>query len=258
MGQQFQLFSWNVNGIRATINKGFWTWFEAQQADVVGLQETKISAHQLLDDMTQRPGYHSYWSHAEKAGYSGTATFTKQKPLSVSYALGVPELDCEGRTVITEFPEFTLYNIYYPNGQRGDDRLQYKLRFYDALLDHANNQRAQGKKLVLCGDFNTAHKPIDLARPKANENVSGFLPIERAWMDKFVAAGYIDTFREFCDEPDQYSWWNMRARARERNVGWRIDYFFVSDNLKSNLVGANIHPDVMGSDHCPVSLILEF
>lgn len=257
-GKKIRLVSWNVNGIRAGIRKGFFDWMAQDNPDILGLQETKISAHQLTPQMTEREGYQSYWSHAEKAGYSGTVVYTKPKPLSVSYGFDIPEFDSEGRTVVTEYPEFTFINIYYPNGQRGDDRLDYKMRFYDALLDYANGLRKAGKKLVLCGDFNTAHKPIDLARPKANENVSGFLPIERAWMDKFVAEGYIDTFREYCDEPDQYSWWNMRARARERNVGWRIDYFFVSDDLKPNLVGADIHQDVMGSDHCPVSLTLQF
>ncbi len=249
------LVSWNVNGIRAGIKKGFFDWFDATQPDMLALQETKIQGHQLTLEMTQRPGYHSYWAHADKAGYSGVAVFTKTEPDNVLYGFDLdPIFDSEGRILMLEYPTYVFYGIYFPNGQRGDDRLQYKMDFYDAFLEHAQAQRAKGKGVIVCGDVNTAHKPIDLARPKANEKVSGFLPQERAWMDKLIAHGYTDTFRQFNDEPDQYSWWNMRSRARERNVGWRIDYFFVSEELTPNLKGAAIHQDVMGSDHCPVSL----
>ncbi len=256
--KHLRLYSWNVNGIRAVIKKGFWDWFNATQPDILGLQETKISGDQLTLEMASIQGYHTYWSHAEKRGYSGVALFTKEEPLSIREGLGIERFDREGRVIIAEYPEFILYNIYWPNGQRGDERLQYKLAFYDAFLDQVNELKAQGKALVMCGDLNTAHKEIDLARPKANEKTSGFLPVERAWVDKFVGCGYIDTFREFCQEPEQYSWWNQRSFARERNVGWRIDYFFVTPNLKGNLVNAAIHPDVMGSDHCPISLELKF
>ncbi len=257
-GKTYSLYSWNVNGIRAGIKKGFWEWLQKEQPDVIGLQETKISADQLTKDMLEQEGYHSYWSHAEKRGYSGEAIFTKEEHHSVSEGLSVAEFDRQGRLLVDENPEFVYYTIYYPNGQRDDERLDYKMRFYDAFLEHAEAKRKEGKKLIVCGDVNTAHKPIDLARPKANEKISGFLPIERAWMDKLVDHGYVDTFREFCDEPDQYSWWNMRSAARERNVGWRIDYFFVTEDLKANLKGADIHQDVMGSDHCPVSVKMEF
>lgn len=256
-----RLASWNVNGIRSVIKKElFFPWLDAQQFDIIGLQETKISADLLTEEMTKSHGYHSFWSHhVEKKGYSGVALLTRGKPLSVCEGFGgLEKFDAEGRILIAEYENFVIYNIYYPNGERSPERLQYKLEFYDALYDHVLMMRAQGKKLVLCGDFNTAHKPIDLARPKENENRSGFLPIERAWMDKFVEAGFIDTFRFFHDEPDQYSWWNVRTRARERNVGWRIDYFFVSDNLKDNLAGADIQQQVFGSDHCPVTLELKF
>lgn len=256
--REIRLVSWNVNGIRAVIKKGFWEWFDALQPDVLGLQETKISSDQLTLDMVQRHGYHSHWSHAEKRGYSGVAVFTKEEPLRVQEGFGVKEFDGEGRVLFLEYPDFVFYNIYYPNGQRGVDRLQYKMAFYDAFLAHAEAQRAQGKSVVICGDVNTAHREIDLARPKENQDTSGFLPIERAWMDKFFSHGYVDTFRHFCQDPHQYSWWNMRSAARERNVGWRIDYFFVSENLLPNLVSAAIHPDVLGSDHCPVSLTLAF
>ncbi len=254
---EIALYSWNVNGIRAVHKKGFLDWVTQTQPDILGLQETKISAEQLTPDLTEIPGYRSYWTHPHtKKGYSGVAIFTKQEPVSVKEGLGVPDYDEEGRTLIAEFDTFVLFNIYFPNGQRGDDRLQYKMGFYDAFLDVFNAYRAKGKPLIVCGDFNTAHKPIDLARPKENEKVSGFLPIERAWMDKFVGEGYLDTFRLVNQEPNQYSWWNMRSRARERNVGWRIDYFFMTPDLEPRMTGAAIHPEVMGSDHCPVSLKL--
>ncbi len=256
--KRLKLYSWNINGIRAAIKKGFWEWFDETSPDILGLQETKISGDQLTLDMVSRAGYHSYWAHAEKRGYSGVAVFTKEKPLAVHYGLGIERFDSEGRVLVLEFPEFVFYTIYYPNGQRGEDRLQYKMDFYDAFLDHVNGYRKAGKRVIFCGDVNTAHRPIDLARPKANEKTSGFLPIERAWMDKLVDEGYLDTFREFHpDEPDRYSWWNMRSRARERNVGWRIDYFFTSPNMKDNLLSADILDDVMGSDHCPVMLEVE-
>ncbi|MBK8189504.1 MAG: exodeoxyribonuclease III [Vampirovibrionales bacterium] len=251
-----RLVSWNVNGFRAVVKKGFWDWLEAEQPDIVGLQETKISSDQLTLDLAQREGYHLYWSHAEKRGYSGVAILSKQEPLSVREGLGIPQFDSEGRVLIAEYPDFVFYNIYYPNGQRGEERLRYKLAFYDAFLAHADAMRAQGKSLVIGGDYNTAHKEIDLARPKANETVSGFLPIERAWLDRLVAHGYVDTFRERCDAPHRYSWWNMRTRARERNVGWRIDYFFVSDDARARIVEAEIHDQIEGSDHCPISLTL--
>lgn len=251
-----QLISFNVNGIRAIAKKGFFEWVQAAQPYILGLQETKIQADQLTKDLTEIPGYTSYWSHAEKKGYSGTALFCKEPPLKVWEGLGVDAFDHEGRTLVAEYPDFVLYNIYFPNGQMNEERLKFKLGFYDAFLETFNRLRDQGKRVIVCGDFNTAHKPIDLARPKENEGTSGFLPIERAWMDKFVDEGYIDTFRHYCCDPDRYSWWNMRARARERNVGWRIDYFFAAPNVLPMMKYADIHDEVMGSDHCPVSLTL--
>ncbi|MFN8614902.1 MAG: exodeoxyribonuclease III [Vampirovibrionales bacterium] len=253
------LYSWNVNGLRAVVNKGFWDWFDTTQADIVALQETKIASDQLTFELTQRPGYHSYWNHAEKRGYSGVAVFTKHEPLNVRTGFGLdPALDREGRTLILDYPDWVFYGIYFPNGQNGEERLSYKMAFYDAFLEHAQNERAQGKSIVVCGDVNTAHQTIDLARPKENQKVSGFLPIEREWMDKWVAAGYTDTFRHHHPElANQYSWWNLRSAARERNVGWRIDYFFTSNDLVPHITQAAIHPNVMGSDHCPVSLSLQ-
>lgn len=256
MADSVNLVSWNVNGIRATMKKGFMDWLNEAQPDVLGLQESKISADQLVPELTDLPGYTSYWSHAEKKGYSGVVIYSKTTPDCVREGLGIPEFDREGRVLIAEYPTFTLYNIYFPNGQMSPERLAYKMAFYDAFLATFNRDRDAGKQVIVCGDFNTAHHAIDLARPKENEKVSGFLPIERAWMDTFVGEGYVDTFRAFCDEPHQYSWWNMRSGARARNVGWRIDYFFVEEALRSRMINARIHQDVMGSDHCPVSLDL--
>jgi len=257
--QRLKLVSWNVNGFRAVLKKGFMDWLNDTQPDILGLQETKISAHQLTADMTHPAGYHTFWNHAERAGYSGTALFTKEQPLKVSRGFGLIEWDDEGRVIMAEYPHFVLYNIYYPNGGRGEERIAYKLGFYDAFLAHAEALRKVGKPIIACGDFNTAHHPIDLARPKENETVTGFLPSERAWLDKFVNHGYIDTFRHFYpQERDMYSWWHMRTFARERNVGWRIDYFFTSNELKPYLGDASIDMDVMGSDHCPVTLTLQF
>lgn len=256
---QVKLVSWNVNGIRSVCKKGFLEWLATEQPDILGIQETKIDGEKLVEDFTHPPGYQTFWSHCqEKKGYSGVAIYTKIPPLRVVEGMGVPAYDTEGRTLMAEFENFILFNIYYPNGQRSEERLTYKMNFYAAFLQAANQLKDQGKPLVICGDFNTAHFPIDLARPKENEKVSGFLPIERAWMDEFVSHGYVDTFRVFHPEPNRYSWWNVRSRARERNVGWRIDYFFVSPDLRTHLTDADIHDQVLGSDHCPVSVTLSF
>jgi exodeoxyribonuclease-3 len=193
---------------------------------------------------------------SRKKGYSGVATFAKDKPLGVHNGFGVEKFDSEGRVVITEFTEFTLFNIYFPNGKKDDIRLQYKLDFYDYFLDYADQLKSRGKKLLVCGDFNTAHNAIDLARPRENEKVSGFLPVERKWMDKFVDHGFIDTFRQFRKEPGNYTWWDMKTRARERNVGWRLDYFFATENIMPTISEAFIMPEIIGSDHCPVGIII--
>lgn len=253
-----KLLSWNVNGIRAAVKKGFMDWFTEQDADIVCIQETKAQVAQIPGAVRDAEGYHTYFDAAEKKGYSGVGLFSKVKPLQVTHSLGVEKFDGEGRIICAEYPEFVLYGIYFPNGQRSEERLNYKLEFYDAFLEHAEAYRQQGKPVVITGDVNTAHKPIDLARPKPNETNSGFLPIEREWMDKLVDHGYIDTFRMFNQEGDNYSYWDQRFRARDRNVGWRIDYFFVSEDLKPNVKDAFIQMDVMGSDHCPVGLELEF
>ena len=254
---KLKLASWNVNGIRAIAKKGLFEWLEKGKADIVCLQETKISPDDLTSELAQPNGYHSYWSHAKKKGYSGCVIYTKEKPLSIKHGFGIERFDCEGRTLIAEYAKFVLFNIYFPNGKANSERLQYKMDFYDAFLDYANTLRKKGKPLIICGDYNTAHKEIDLARPKQNETESGFLPMERAWMDKLVASGYIDTFRLFNKEPDNYTWWHMRTAARARNVGWRIDYFFASEEMKTMLSAAGIESNVMGSDHCPITLELK-
>jgi exodeoxyribonuclease-3 len=255
--KELRLLSWNVNGIRSVKNKGFLDWFFRDSPDILCLQETKAQPDQLDADLKELAGYNVYWSYPERKGYSGVAVYTREKPLEVRYDFGDTGLDLEGRVIIAGYPGFTLMNVYFPNGKMGPERLDYKMTFYDIFLDYADSRKAAGEKLVICGDVNTAHREIDLARPKENSKISGFLPEERAWMDKFVAHGYVDTFRQFHKEPDQYSWWDFKSRARERNVGWRIDYFFVSENLLPSVTDAFILSDVMGSDHCPVGIILE-
>jgi exodeoxyribonuclease-3 len=252
----YKLVSWNVNGLRAVMKKGFMEWFHAQHADVVCLQETKLQREQIPAELVNPEGFHAYYDFAERKGYSGVALYSRKEPLSVSHSIG-EKFEREGRIIIAEYPEFLLYNIYFPNGQMSDERLQYKLAFYDEFLKHCENQRKHGKKIVITGDINTAHKEIDLARPKANENTSGFLAVERAWLDKLIAHGYVDTFRLFNQSEGQYTYWDQRFNARSRNVGWRIDYFFVSEDLKSKVKDAFIQADVQGSDHCPVGLVLE-
>ena len=253
-----KIVSWNVNGIRAVCKKGFLDWLAQEAPDVLCLQEIKALESQIPADLLKLSGYKTYWNPAERLGYSGVATFARTEPVSVKKGIDSPRFDCEGRVLETEFKEFTLLNIYFPNGGMNADRLKFKLDFYDAALDHFLKLKKKGRRLVVCGDYNTAHKPIDLKNPEANEKTSGFMPVERAWLDKLFAAGFVDTFRVFNQKPDQYSWWDMRTRARERNAGWRIDYHVVSEDLKPFLKDAFITPEVTGSDHCPVGLVLKF
>ena len=246
--------SWNVNGLRAVEKKGFLDWFAQESPDILCLQETKSREDQLSMELRQVPGYHSYFVSGERKGYSGVALYTKQKPASVKTGFGIERFDNEGRIIIADYEAFVLFDIYFPNGQSSAERLQYKMDFYDAFLEYADGLKEAGRNILICGDVNTAHKEIDLARPKANQHTSGFLPQERAWMDKLVSHGYVDTFRIFNQEPDQYSFWDMMTRARDRNVGWRIDYFLADQNLTEQIESAFILPDVMGSDHCPVGV----
>ncbi len=231
-------------------------WLAQASPDILCLQETKIQPEQLSPGMQQPPGYHGYWNFPERKGYSGVAIFSKEEPLNIESRLCIERFDIEGRVLIARYPRFTLFNVYFPNGKMSEERLKYKMDFYDAFLDFISALKAKGEKLIICGDFNTAHKEIDLARPKENENISGFLPVERVWMDRLVAHGFVDTFRYFHKEPGCYTWWSMRARARERNTGWRLDYFFVSENLLDSVTEASILSEVAGSDHCPVGIKL--
>jgi len=254
--KEIEIVCWNVNGIRAAEKKGFLAWLSQTCPDILCLQEIKAQRDQITPEIQQPPGYHTYWNFPKRKGYSGVATFAKEEPIKVTNGFGIEQFDVEGRVIIATCTQFTLLNVYFPNGKMSQERLRYKMAFYDALLDFVDPLTAKGKKLIICGDFNTAHKEIDLARPKENENISGFLPMERAWMDKFVAHGFVDAFRHFNKEPNQYTWWSLRTRARERNIGWRLDYFFVSQNLLNSVTEASIYREVMGSDHCPVGIKL--
>ena len=251
---EIKLISWNVNGIRAAHRKGFIDWLIEEDGDIVSVQETKAHIDQLPRKLINIPGYTSYFSSARRKGYSGVGTYTKLKPNQVINGMGIKKFDIEGRLIRLDYDDFTLLNIYYPNGGSGEERLQYKLDFYDAFLDYANNLVDEGLNLIICGDVNTAHKAIDLVRPKQNEETSGFLPVEREWVTKFLDNGYVDTFREFNTEGENYTWWSYRTKARDRNVGWRLDYFFVNDEFKSHVKDSYILSDVLGSDHCPIAL----
>jgi exodeoxyribonuclease-3 len=249
-----RLISWNVNGIRAVQKKGFLQWFLREDPDVLCLQETKAERSQLDDELVNVPGYTSFWCSAEKKGYSGVAVYTKTIPKAVEYGLGKSEFDSEGRTLILDLDTFVLFNIYYPNGGAGNKRVPFKMAFYDQFLKRVEKLRREGRHVVICGDVNTAHEEIDLARPKENQKNTGFLPEERAWVTRFLEAGYVDTFRHFHKDGGHYSWWDYKTAARERNVGWRIDYFFVDQGSVPMLKRAFILKDVQGSDHCPVGI----
>lgn len=252
-----RLLSWNVNGYRAVLKKGFADFLAASGADVLGLQEVKACEAQLTEKDRAVAGYASAWNCAERRGYSGVAAFYREEPLSVTNGFGEPRFDAEGRVIALEYPEFHLLNVYFPNGGQGPERLKYKLGFYEAFLAHIERLRKGGKAVVFCGDVNTAHREIDLARPKENEENSGFMPIERAWLDKITALGWVDTFRAFHSEPGRYTWWDYKTRARERNVGWRLDYFFINREKTGLVKDAFILPEVLGSDHCPVGIELK-
>jgi len=212
----------------------------------------------LPKKLIDRPDYNGYFAQAERKGYSGVALWSKVKPEKISYKLGLPRFDNEGRLIEAVYEDFTIFNVYFPNGKASNERLQFKMDYYETFLKRMSDLVQENKKIVICGDINTAHQEIDLARPKENEKVSGFLPVEREWIDRLLDLGFVDTFRHFQSEPGHYSWWDYKTRARERNVGWRIDYFFISNNLKENLKSAFIESEVMGSDHCPIGIDLVF
>lgn len=252
-----KILSWNVNGIRAVQKKGFLEWLAREKPDILGIQETKAKPEQLDIFLMHPEGYHTYWNSAVRPGYSGVALFTREKPVKVTNGFGVKKFDEEGRVITAEYPNFAFLTIYFPNGKASEERLQYKMDFYDETRRWVRALKKKQPNIIVCGDYNTAHKEIDLARPKENEGVSGFLPIERAWMDTWVADGMVDVFREFHGGPWNYSWWDLKSGARERNVGWRIDYHFVTEALAPKVKSALILKDVIGSDHAPVEIQLK-
>ena len=248
-----KMISWNVNGLRACVGKGFLDYFHEMDADIFCLQETKLQEGQIELDL---PGYHQYWNYAEKKGYSGTALFTKEEPLSVTLGLGIPEHDREGRVITAEYPEYYVITCYTPNSQNELARLDYRMTWEDAWRAYLKGLE-QKKPVIICGDFNVAHQEIDLKNPKTNRKNAGFTDEERGKFTELLEAGFIDTYRYFYpNQEGVYSWWSYRFKAREKNAGWRIDYFCVSESLKDRLTGAAIHTEITGSDHCPVELTL--
>ena len=251
-----RILCWNVNGIRAAQKKGFLEFIARENPDVMCLQETKAQREQLGPELLDIAGYQSHFVSAEKKGYSGVAIYSKQLPVSVTAGCGATRFDCEGRVISADYGDFILYNIYFPNGGRGPERVRYKLDFYDHLLEQWQDLRADGRELVICGDYNTAHKEIDVAKPKEWSRVSGFLPEERAWLDKITDMGYVDIFRTYNQEPEQYTYWDQISKSRDRNVGWRIDFFMVTEGFVPRIRNATILPDILGSDHCPIELVV--
>ena len=249
-----KFISWNVNGLRACVQKGFMDFFNEIDADIFCIQESKLQEGQIDLDL---PGYHQYWNYADKKGYSGTAIFTKEEPVSVSYGLGIDEHDHEGRVITLEYPDYYFITVYTPNSKQELERLDYRMVWEDDFLAYVKKLDAK-KPVIWCGDLNVAHKEIDLKNPSSNHHNAGFTDEERGKMSTVLESGYIDTFRYFYpDRTDIYSWWSYRFHAREKNAGWRIDYFIVSERLKDRLVGADIHTSVMGSDHCPIELDID-
>ncbi|MBQ8982790.1 MAG: exodeoxyribonuclease III [Lachnospiraceae bacterium] len=249
-----KLISWNVNGLRACVGKNFMEEFEKLDADVFCLQETKLQEGQIELDL---PGYYQYWNYAEKKGYSGTAIFTKREPIAVTYGIGIEEHDHEGRVITLEYPEYYMITVYVPNSQNELTRLSYRMEWERDFLSYIKHLE-ENKSVIYCGDLNVAHKEIDLKNPKTNHHNAGFTDEERDCFTRVLESGMIDTFRYFYpDQTDIYSWWSYRFHAREKNAGWRIDYFIVSESLKDRLVDAKIHTDIIGSDHCPVELVIK-
>ncbi|NOY97685.1 MAG: exodeoxyribonuclease III [Chloroflexi bacterium] len=252
-----KIVTWNVNGLRAALRKGILDWVLDESPDILCLQETRVRPDQLKEEQRNIPGYQIVWNPAERAGYSGVATWTREAPQEIEVGMGAPRFDVEGRVIRTRHPGFFLYNIYFPNGQRGHERVEYKLDFYAHLLDTCDALHAAGESVIITGDFNTAHREIDLRNPKENANTSGFLPEERAWIDRYLEHGFVEVYRHLYPDREQYTWWTYRFNARQRNVGWRIDYFLVSESLLPRVQDVIIHDDVLGSDHCPVALLID-
>ncbi len=252
-----RIITWNVNGLRAALGKNALAWVWERQPDVLCLQEIKARPEQLTDEQRTFPVREVIWHPAERAGYSGVATFLGAPAQETQIGMDAPAFDVEGRVIQTRHPDFRLFNIYFPNGGRGEDRVAYKLDFYAHLLDLCDELHARGESVIITGDFNTAHQPIDLKNPKENEKISGFMPEERAWVQKFLDHGFVDAYRRLYPEKVEYTWWTYRLNARARGIGWRLDYFLVSEALMPRIRDVVIHADVQGSDHCPVELILD-
>jgi exodeoxyribonuclease III len=250
--------TWNVNGLRAVLNKGNFTPLLAHNPDILMLQEIKSRPDQILPEHHQSWNvYAPHWHPAEKPGYSGVASFSSMPPTSIQIGLGLPNFDREGRAIFLHYPDFTVINAYFPSGQRGLERVNYKLEFYAALLEICDDLHARGRHVVIGGDFNTAHRPIDLRFPTENKKTSGFLPEERAWVDRYLEQGFLDAFRVLYPERVQYTWWTYRLNARQRNIGWRLDYFLVSAGLMPRVRDVIVHEEIVGSDHCPVTLVMD-
>lgn len=254
---KIRIISWNLNGIRAVVKKGLWDKMREMKADIYCFQEVKAKSNQLSLGLDYPTEFEGYWNPAKRPGYSGVATFSKIEPKKIIVGDRDNDWDDEGRVIVTKFDEFTLLNVYFPNGKRDKGRLMYKMEFYEYFLKYINNLRKNGENVIFCGDVNTAHEEIDLARPKDNELISGFLEIERKWIDKLIKNGYVDTFRMFNKQPSNYSWWSARGGARKRNVGWRIDYFFADEKIAKHIKNAFIMSEMTGSDHCPIGINLE-
>ena len=252
-----KIVTWNVNGLRAALKKDALSAILSWGPNLLCLQEIKARPDQLTDEQRNIPGYQIIWNPAERLGYSGVATLTSEEPLEIELGMHAPRFDMEGRVIRTRHPDFLLYNIYFPNGQRGKDRVDYKLDFYAHLLEACEKLHAASENIIITGDFNTAHMPIDLKNPKENVTTSGFLPEERERVDKFLEHGFVDIYRRLYPDREQYTWWTYRFNARQRGIGWRIDYFLVSETLVSRVKDVIIHDDVPGSDHCPVELVIE-
>ncbi|NLN70886.1 MAG: exodeoxyribonuclease III [Chloroflexi bacterium] len=252
-----KITTWNVNGYRAILRKNALDWLPEVAPDILCLQEIKANLEQISEEEAIIEPYTGIWHPAERKGYSGTASFFKDEPLNVERGLGIDRFDVEGRVIRFKYPDFYLYNIYFPNGGEGNKRVPFKLDFYETLLEICDDLHAQGEKIIITGDFNTAHREIDLANPKQNEKNTGFLPEEREWIDRYLAHGFKDAYRELYPEVEKYTWWTYRFNSRERDIGWRLDYYLVSDALMGVVEDVVIHSDIMGSDHCPVSLLLK-
>lgn len=250
-----KILSYNVNGIRAALNKGFATWLKATQADVICLQETKAKEEQVDTQFLSELGYHHYWFSAQKKGYSGVAIFTKQKPQHIAYGSGIDHMDYEGRILRVDFEAFSVMSLYLPSGTN-PDRLSYKFKFMDEFREYVDQLKQEHPNIIICGDYNICHQAIDIHDPIRNKTVSGFLPEERAWLDQFLKSGFIDSFRHLNPEPHHYSWWSYRANARNNNKGWRIDYALVSEPLQSSIHKSYLLPQAKHSDHCPVGIEL--